>query len=74
MVLAGLNLPHLPGDELMAHLHAIRPDLPVILCSNSFHQNGQKRKFPRAAGKLAKPFTFDTLKGMLEALSNRIKP
>jgi len=70
LVLLDLTMPGLGGAETFREMHALRPDLPVILMSG-YDEEEAVRSFPRSdlAGFLRKPFA---LKDLVAALRNTL--
>lgn len=62
LVITDMTMPELKGDQLAKELLAIKPDLPIILCSG-FSEKMDKEKMDRMGIKafLMKPFTKDEL-------------
>jgi PAS domain S-box-containing protein len=58
LVLLDMTMPLMSGEETFQHLKAIRPDLPVILCSG-YHEVEYEQRFAGKglAGFIQKPFT-----------------
>ena len=58
LVLLDMTMPLMSGEETFQHLKAIRPDLPVILCSG-YHEVEYAERFAGKglAGFIQKPFT-----------------
>ena len=51
-----MTMPNMPGDELSKNLMAIRPDIPVILCTGfSASITEEKAKNIRVCGLVSKP-------------------
>jgi CheY-like chemotaxis protein len=63
LVLLDLMMPRMDGAETFERLHAIAPDLPVVLCSGYSDEELRTRFEGKAiAGYLCKPFEIQTLK------------
>ena len=58
LVLLDMTMPLLSGEETLQQLHAIRPDVPVLLCSG-YHEVEFEQRFAGhgSAGFIQKPFT-----------------
>jgi two-component system cell cycle sensor histidine kinase/response regulator CckA len=61
LVITDLTMPGLSGDQLAAALVAIRPDLPVILCSGLAQKVEYLGEREGVRRLLAKPFTGSEL-------------
>jgi PAS domain S-box-containing protein len=61
-VLLDLTMPVMGGEELLGHLHEIRPEIPVVL-SSGFNEAEAMRRFEdrHLAGFLQKPYTANAL-------------
>lgn len=70
LVLLDLTMPAMDGAETFEKLHAIAPDLPVLLCSGYSDEELRTRFEGKAiAGYLCKPFEIQSLKAAIrEAL------
>jgi PAS domain S-box-containing protein len=70
LVLLDLTMPRMDGAETFEKLHALAPDLPVVLCSGYSDEELRTRFEGKAiAGYLCKPFEIQTLKAAVrEAL------
>jgi len=67
LVLLDLTMPDLGGEEVLAKLLAVDPDLPVILSTGHLEQDALRRiPVERLAGVLPKPYT---LRQMEEVIS-----
>jgi CheY-like chemotaxis protein len=61
-VLLDLTMPKLDGSEAVARIRAVRPDLPVIICSGYPEKETMERFADLGlAGFLQKPYTFEAL-------------
>lgn len=61
-VLLDLTMPRMSGDEVLAQMRAIRPDVPVLLCSGYNEQDATGRFAGKGlAGFVQKPFDHETL-------------
>jgi len=62
LVLSDLTMPYLTGDQLVAELSILRPNLPVVLVSGYNENPGlQPGTLPGVSAYLRKPFTVDAL-------------
>jgi PAS domain S-box-containing protein len=62
LVITDFNMPHMNGDLLALEVEALRPDLPVILCSGYQEWNESKQHLPKVLKTiLPKPFTLSEL-------------
>jgi len=61
-VLLDLNLPHVPGMELLAATREARPDLPVLVMSASSSRLKDAMESNVACGYIAKPFGITQFK------------
>ena len=67
LVLLDLTMPHMDGAETFEKLHAIAPDLPVVLCSGYSDDELRARFEGKAiAGYLCKPFEIRTLEAAVQ--------
>ncbi|HUH84339.1 MAG TPA: response regulator [Stellaceae bacterium] len=65
LVITDHAMPGMSGTELAAHLHALRPDLPVLLATGYADlPNGQATTLPR----LEKPFRLEKLAATIAAM------
>lgn len=72
LVLLDLTMPRMDGAETFEKLHAIAPDLPVVLCSGYSDEELRTRFEGKAiAGYLCKPFEIRVLKA---AVSEALEP
>ena len=63
LVLLDLTMPQMDGAETFEKLHALSPDLPVVLCSGYSDEELRSRFEGKAiAGYLCKPFELRSLK------------
>ena len=72
VALVDMGLPDRPGDELTAEIQALRPDLPVVICSGRSGRELRERfnGAPRVA-ILAKPYTAPLLLEVLAEIGVR---
>jgi PAS domain S-box-containing protein len=72
LVLLDLTMPGLTGEETLAQLHTLRPDLPVILMSG-YSESGILGRLGQqgAVDFLQKPFELDALLGCIRATLDR---
>jgi YesN/AraC family two-component response regulator len=69
-------MPHLSGLELSAAIHAVRPELPIIIVTGYSPQlNGRSAESLGVAGVLGKPIDFGELTSLMrmELNANRGK-
>jgi ActR/RegA family two-component response regulator len=67
-----LGLPDRPGQDLIAELRALRPDLPIILATGYADDDIRQRLAPVARLQiLTKPFASDDLMAALERIGVR---
>jgi len=56
LVITDMSMPHLTGMQLAGELVAVRPDIPIILCTGFSEKiNGKKAEIPGIRGVLMKP-------------------
>lgn len=68
-VIADVIMPHLSGIELVKHLRAVRPDIPVALTSGRFDiAAGSTFDRERINVRISKPATIEELNSALAAL------
>lgn len=69
LVLTDQTMPGLTGDQLTAELTAIRPDIPVIICSG-YHSDLDREKAlqTKALAYLKKPFSIAQLSSTLQKI------
>jgi len=66
LVITDLTMPNMTGDKLAQKLMAIRPDIPVIICTGfSEKMSKEKVKSLRIKGFLMKPVVLKDLSGMI---------
>lgn len=71
LLLTDLTMPHLDGADLAAKMKAIKPDLPVILCTGYGEEVGrQQARTLQLAACLAKPVTRDELVAAVRSALN----
>jgi CheY-like chemotaxis protein len=70
LALVDLTMPRMDGRECFKALRALRPDLPVVLCSGFSEQESVKAFLGEGlAGFIQKPYSMGTLrKALIEAL------
>ncbi len=62
LVITDMTMPGLTGHELAGELMAVRPDIPIILCTGFSEQMSEKTaKETGIKGYLMKPYTADSL-------------
>jgi two-component system, cell cycle sensor histidine kinase and response regulator CckA len=73
MLLADVVMPRLPGTELAARVHGVRPELPVLLMTGYTPADLLARGLEATHGDLlTKPFSSETLlKAVWKALGGR---
>ena len=66
LIISDMTMPKMTGDELAKELMAIRPDIPIILCTGfSEHINEEKAKAIGIRKLVMKPFI---MREMAEAI------
>lgn len=65
LALLDLSLPDVGGEQLLAELAKVYPDLKVLLCTGSMADD-ELRLHPSVKGFLAKPFDFGELRRAVE--------
>jgi PAS domain S-box-containing protein len=70
-ILLDLTMPVMDGEEAARYLHAIRPDVPILV-SSGFDENVVARRFSgsRVAGYLRKPYTAKALLERIKSVSD----
>ncbi|HQW29176.1 MAG TPA: response regulator, partial [Verrucomicrobiales bacterium] len=72
LVLLDLTMPRMDGAETFEKLHAIAPDLPVVLCSGYSDEELRTRFEGKAiAGYLCKPFEIRALEAAVQGAMAR---
>ncbi len=66
-VLLDVTMPQMSGLEVLDHIRAIRPDVPILFMSG-YMREGQLRNFDRATDFLQKPFRIEELQEKLRLL------
>jgi CheY-like chemotaxis protein len=62
LVITDMTMPHMTGEELAERIAALRPDLPIILCTGySEHMLTEKASRLGLAGFVKKPITINEL-------------
>ena len=62
MVITDMNMPHLNGMQLAEELVAVRPDIPIILCTGfSERINAKKAEALGIRGQMMKPMGMKDL-------------
>ncbi len=70
LVVADMTMPGMRGDQLAVEVKAIRPDLPVILCSG-YSEYADPDKLPEGADALlGKPFAGDDLLNLIGSFTS----
>lgn len=69
LVITDMSMPEMTGAALLGRLLALKPDLPIILCSGygDGADDGSAGSF-RASAYLSKPFTMGELADAINAL------
>ncbi|MDP3481210.1 MAG: response regulator [Desulfoprunum sp.] len=66
LVITDMTMPGLTGKELARELMAVRPDLPIILCTGFSEQINEKQaKESGIRGYIMKPYTINSLNTIL---------
>ena len=75
-VISDIQMPQMSGTELLARLHEMRADLPVILMTGYANVVGADEAISMGATDyISKPFNAETLVGSLErALRRQARP
>ena len=69
LVITDLTMPGTPGDVLAARLVAIRPDLPVILCTGFQAGMDARRASSRGIARMmTKPFSWPEMSAVLREI------
>jgi PAS domain S-box-containing protein len=69
LVITDLTMPGTPGDVLAARLVAIRPDLPVILCTGFQAGMDARRASSRGIARMiSKPFSWPEMSAVLQEI------
>ncbi|WP_447970281.1 PAS domain S-box protein [Nitrospira sp. M1] len=72
VVITDQTMPHLTGERLASHLLAIRPDLPIILCTGFSHTINQEKAMQLGIRAfLSKPVLIHDLSVVLEKVLNK---
>jgi len=75
LVITDMSMPHMTGDRLAKELKAIRPDIPIIICTGfSERINQKKAEAFGISGFLMKPIVKDELLEMIGALLDAETP
>ena len=66
VVLLDLTMPRMGGEQALAHIRTIRPDLPVIVMSG-YNETETRERFAgkRVAGFIQKPFESAQLRQLI---------
>ena len=70
LLITDRSMPELSGYDLIARVHELRPELPVVLVSGFAPDEDQKQRQLNISGFLNKPFEKDELAELLERLLN----
>jgi len=66
VIITDLDMPAMSGDDLACQIKAVRPDIPVVLCSGDLIRNSD---FGSAVDRLIhKPFSMSLMKDMIAEL------
>jgi DNA-binding response OmpR family regulator len=72
LIILDLNLPGIPGTELLKHIRKLYPHVPVLILSARDHINDKVKNFEEGADDyLTKPFSFAELLVRVKALLRR---
>jgi CheY-like chemotaxis protein len=72
VVILDVTMPDLNGEQVLKELRALRPDVPVLLCSGYSQEELSQRFTPKdMAAFLQKPYPFETLRRRLRDLIAR---
>ena len=72
IVITDQVMPHISGEELIRELKAIRPDIPIILCSGYSEVFIRKDSAEvQADAYCEKPLQFDVLASLVEQLAGK---
>jgi two-component system cell cycle sensor histidine kinase/response regulator CckA len=66
LVIADLDMPELPGEEMMRRIHTLRHDQKVLFVTGNIDRLLDKRLLREGEAFLEKPFTSE---GLIEAVS-----
>ncbi|TKB12335.1 ATP-binding protein [Desulforhopalus sp. IMCC35007] len=71
IVITDLTMPEMNGLELAARVRALRPDIPIILCTGFLHTlSREKIKTAGITQIVNKPYKFEELADVLEQVQN----
>jgi PAS domain S-box-containing protein len=73
LLITDIAMPTMTGDRLARELLALRPDLPVIICTGYGKRYEQARE-PGVRGTLLKPITRSELAGMVRKVLDENRP
>lgn len=66
LVVTDMTMPSLTGDRLVEHLRALRPDLPVVLCTGFSERIDEERASQIGVARLvSKPFEWGAMSAVL---------
>jgi CheY-like chemotaxis protein len=69
LVMTDLKMPVMTGEEFIAEVRKIRPDIPVVVCSGYLDEGAMKRLHAlQVAEVVYKPVSIATLSGVLDRL------
>ncbi|MFI5400004.1 MAG: PAS domain S-box protein [SAR324 cluster bacterium] len=72
LVISDFAMPEIDGERLACGIHAIRSDLPVVICTgNDEHVPGAAGRTPDIAGVLLKPVERDALSREIRRILDR---
>ncbi|SLM31877.1 Histidine kinase [Desulfamplus magnetovallimortis] len=74
LILTDFTMPDMTGDRLALELTAIRPDLPVIICTGNTFSDGDEIETAGANGILVKPFNKADLASMIHRILDKERP
>jgi len=69
LVISDINMPNMDGIALVKEIVAIRPDIPIILCTGNMSLSEEQMKNARCLAELVmKPFTINKIKTAVEGV------
>ena len=68
LVLTDQVMPDVSGIDLAARIHAVRPDLPVVLCTGGNQHDEHRARRAGIRAILLKPITSRDLAALLDRL------
>ena len=74
LVITDMSMPHMTGEQLVQHIHALRPDMPVIICSGfSERVSAKNAREMGFKGFLMKPVALEQMARMVrDALDSNL--